>query len=73
MATKVTLIRGDGIGPAVTDAAVRCIEATGCSGPAKVRVALPRLKCLPRQWFSLAPDPLRHSFFQEAFHAGHEA
>ena len=29
MATKVTLIRGDGIGPEVVDAAVRAIEATG--------------------------------------------
>jgi isocitrate dehydrogenase (NAD+) len=29
MATKVTLIRGDGIGPEVVDAAVRVIEATG--------------------------------------------
>jgi isocitrate dehydrogenase (NAD+) len=31
MATKVTLIRGDGIGPEVVDAAVRAIEATGVS------------------------------------------
>ena len=29
MATEVTLIRGDGIGPEVVDAAVRAIEATG--------------------------------------------
>ncbi len=29
MSTKVTLIRGDGIGPEVVDAAVRAIEATG--------------------------------------------
>jgi isocitrate dehydrogenase (NAD+) len=29
MATTVTLIRGDGIGPEVIDAAVRAIEATG--------------------------------------------
>ena len=29
MAHKITLIPGDGIGPEVTDAAVRCIEATG--------------------------------------------
>ncbi|MDP2904901.1 MAG: isocitrate/isopropylmalate dehydrogenase family protein [Candidatus Omnitrophota bacterium] len=29
MARKVTLIPGDGIGPEVTNAAVRCIEATG--------------------------------------------
>lgn len=29
MATKVTLIHGDGIGPEVVDAAVRAIEATG--------------------------------------------
>jgi isocitrate dehydrogenase (NAD+) len=29
MATPVTLIRGDGIGPEVSDAAVRCIDATG--------------------------------------------
>jgi len=29
LATRITLIRGDGIGPAVTDAAVRCVEATG--------------------------------------------
>jgi isocitrate dehydrogenase (NAD+) len=29
MATRVTLIRGDGIGPEVTDAAVRVIDATG--------------------------------------------
>lgn len=31
MATKVTLIRGDGIGPEVVDAAVRAIEATGAA------------------------------------------
>jgi isocitrate dehydrogenase (NAD+) len=31
MPTKVTLIRGDGIGPEVVDAAVRAIEATGAS------------------------------------------
>jgi isocitrate dehydrogenase (NAD+) len=31
MPTKVTLIRGDGIGPEVVDAAVRTIEATGAS------------------------------------------
>jgi isocitrate dehydrogenase (NAD+) len=31
MANKVTLIRGDGIGPEVVDAAVRTIEATGAS------------------------------------------
>jgi isocitrate dehydrogenase (NAD+) len=29
MSTKVTLIRGDGIGPEVVDAAVRAVEATG--------------------------------------------
>ena len=29
MAHKITLIPGDGIGPEVTDAAKRCIEATG--------------------------------------------
>src|SRR5687768_10718620 len=29
MPTRVTLIRGDGIGPEVVDAAVRAIEATG--------------------------------------------
>jgi isocitrate dehydrogenase (NAD+) len=31
MATPVTLIRGDGIGPEVVDAAARCIEATGAA------------------------------------------
>jgi isocitrate dehydrogenase (NAD+) len=31
MASTVTLIRGDGVGPEVVDAAVRCIEATGAS------------------------------------------
>jgi isocitrate dehydrogenase (NAD+) len=31
MAYRVTLIPGDGIGPEVVDAAVRCIEATGVS------------------------------------------
>ncbi|MDX2022943.1 MAG: isocitrate/isopropylmalate family dehydrogenase [Deltaproteobacteria bacterium] len=31
MATKVTLIRGDGIGPEVVDAAVQAIEATGAA------------------------------------------
>ncbi len=31
MATQVTLIRGDGIGPEVIDAAVRAIDATGAS------------------------------------------
>ncbi|MCG5052060.1 MAG: NAD-dependent isocitrate dehydrogenase [Myxococcales bacterium] len=31
MSTKVTLIRGDGIGPEVVDAAVRAIEATGAA------------------------------------------
>jgi isocitrate dehydrogenase (NAD+) len=31
MASKVTLIRGDGIGPEVVDAAVRAVEATGAS------------------------------------------
>jgi isocitrate dehydrogenase (NAD+) len=31
MPTLVSLIRGDGIGPEVVDAAVRCIEATGAS------------------------------------------
>ena len=30
MKTVVTLLRGDGIGPEVVDAAVRAIEATGC-------------------------------------------
>ena len=29
--TKVTLIKGDGIGPEVVDAAVRAIEATGAA------------------------------------------
>jgi isocitrate dehydrogenase (NAD+) len=29
MAHKITLIPGDGIGPEVTAAATRCIEATG--------------------------------------------
>ena len=29
MAHKVTLIPGDGIGPEITDAARRCIDATG--------------------------------------------
>lgn len=29
MAHRVTLIKGDGIGPAVTESAARCIEATG--------------------------------------------
>ncbi|MBM3243836.1 MAG: isocitrate/isopropylmalate dehydrogenase family protein, partial [Candidatus Omnitrophica bacterium] len=31
MAHKVTLIPGDGIGPEVTEAAKRCVEATGVS------------------------------------------
>jgi isocitrate dehydrogenase (NAD+) len=31
MSTKVTLIRGDGIGPEVVDAAVRVTEATGAN------------------------------------------
>ncbi len=31
MASKVTLIRGDGIGPEVVDAAVRALEATGAA------------------------------------------
>jgi isocitrate dehydrogenase (NAD+) len=31
MATKVTLIRGDGIGPEVVEGAVRAVEATGAS------------------------------------------
>jgi isocitrate dehydrogenase (NAD+) len=31
MATKVTLIRGDGIGPEVVDAAVRALDATGAA------------------------------------------
>jgi isocitrate dehydrogenase (NAD+) len=31
MATPVTLIRGDGIGPEVVDAAARCVEATGAA------------------------------------------
>jgi len=31
MSTKVTLIRGDGIGPEVVDAAVRAIDATGAA------------------------------------------
>jgi isocitrate dehydrogenase (NAD+) len=31
MSTKVTLIRGDGIGPEVVDAAVRAVEATGAA------------------------------------------
>src|SRR5215471_15506543 len=29
MTTRVTLIRGDGIGPEVVNAAIRCVEATG--------------------------------------------
>src|SRR5215471_150727 len=31
MTTRVTLIRGDGIGPEVVNAAVRCVEATGAT------------------------------------------
>ena len=31
MSTNVTLIRGDGIGPEVVDAAVRAVEATGAA------------------------------------------
>ena len=31
MATHVTLIPGDGIGPGITDATVRVLEAAGCA------------------------------------------